>query len=100
MDEIKQKIVETLLKWNEGHPFKEGLIEYTACWKGYIRLSKDTGVELKELKKVMKLLKEEGKVEKLHTSNDISRVAGSGWFLVDYKDRITYPKKRGYKITE
>jgi hypothetical protein len=83
MDEIKNKIIQTLNSWNEGHPFKEGLMEYTACWKGYRRLSKDTGEDVKILKKAMKSLKEEGKVELLHTSNDESRVAGSGWFLVN-----------------
>lgn len=78
MEEIKEKIIITLKLWNENYPYKHD----KACWNGYKMLEKETGIDIGKLKKAMKCLKNDGKVKKLHTSSDVSRVAGSGWFLV------------------
>ena len=52
-------------KWNKDpHPY------YEAVWNGYSTLSDDTGYEIKDLKKAMKGLLNEHKVEVRYTFND------------------------------
>lgn len=76
IDAVKKSIINAMQQWNkEPNPY------YEAMWYGYSKLSDDTGFEKKDLKKVMKQLLLESKVEVLYTSNDESRVAGRGLFL-------------------
>lgn len=83
MQEIKNKIIETLINWDNIKNYKkDSVMEYIGVWFGYKFLSKDTGYSIKELKKAMKELSDEGKVQHLYTSSDESRIAGSGWFLL------------------
>ena len=77
IDKVKNSVLKAMKEWNkETHP------EFEAIWNGYSVLSDETGFEKKELQKAMKELLKEKKVELLYTSNDESRVAGRGLFLV------------------
>jgi hypothetical protein len=82
MEVIKKAIIETLEKWDgkKSH-YDHDIMECSGIWFGYKALAKDTGFELKKLKKAMKELSNENKVQQLYTSSDESRIAGSGWFL-------------------
>ena len=78
MKTIKTKIIKTLKDWNTDlHS------DFEAIWKGYKQLSVETKTDVKTLRKAIKELSDEGKIELLHTACCESRVSGSGWFLVD-----------------
>jgi hypothetical protein len=79
---MEEAILKTLKKWGQSTNQWDGV------WWGYDSLLDELNVlgvktNLKDLKAKMKELKIKGVVEIRHTSNDESRVAGSGYFLTE-----------------
>jgi len=68
MKENIRKVCKVLLEWGE-------------CWQGYKGLSEDTGIQIKELKNIMKQLKELGIVVYGTSVNDDGMISGSGYWL-------------------
>jgi len=73
---VRQKILKVLQEWGKPTGMFDGM------WKGYERLADDTGIyDIKLLKKEMKILHKENKVELKPTYNDDGIINGRGWFI-------------------
>lgn len=70
------KLWETLYEWNHN----DGEFDY--IWNGYSELSDITGLSIKELKKIIKKLREAKIMYSAPTVNSDYEISGSGNFLI------------------
>jgi len=76
MSEQKQKVLSIIIEWT--NDFRFG---HNGIWKGLSKLEEETGIGKAKLQKILKELKQEGKI--IHsTTYDIDGIPnGSGYFI-------------------